>query len=137
MIILVKADYTNNKNIKHMYGNFNTSNFVFTSKYDEIFSISKNFERFNYKARIIITNESDNNLIEWIFTLMPTDEILNNFEISENNINCTSSDEENDDDMYGDGCEEDGGPDTDVEDEDYNPEESESSESSSSEEDDL
>jgi hypothetical protein len=122
MIISVKADYTKQNKTKHMCGNFDTSKYTFTSDVNEIFNINKKFEKYKYKARIIITNESDTNLTEWIFTLMPTDEILNEFGIVKKDIGYSSSEEEE----YGGSDIEDGGPDTEESDDDYDPDEVES-----------
>ena len=72
MLIYVKAEYSNEKTTKHMIGNLNTTNFIFTSNKNDSYKINKNFDKYQYKGRIIFVNEDEKNSQEWIFTLLPT-----------------------------------------------------------------
>jgi|694.fasta_scaffold33661_4 hypothetical protein len=61
---------------KVIFGEFDTATFILTSSHGDTYNISKNFEKFHYKNRIVFIKDDEKKPEQWILTLVPSKCIL-------------------------------------------------------------
>lgn len=93
MIIYVQAEHnvtqlgkkktTNCMLKKIVFGDFDTNTYLITSSTGECYSISRDFDKFYYKNRIVFVNKVEKNSEQWILTLIPSPLMLDSIGVSE------------------------------------------------------